>query len=1088
MEIEMKKKLYVFCLFVFVLICTISSGFAAEHSTTARYYLENNKITLLTSFSGYEEGTQLSYMVTDADGNVLYYNQITAGESVERVLYSVPDANIEDAVISVNDGSGFDSKPLGISRGNTVTFNMADGTYAVCTAENGRVKTINNGSIKLAEGETVSIKPESDGESEISAVKVNGADADNAVLSIIGNGSDIEISTEAVKKERNILRASDDVKPGSLFNIYGENFNTDNIEVYIENVAENSDLPGKNSYKADIINVDEESGNFITVRMPKECEGGQYSLWVKNNNSFSRPHTVNAARPQWLQQVKTAKGQTNKIIGRCLMPESFGSDNKVSVKLENASGEYYPDIISSDSYSIEFAVNENIPAGSYSVSVSNGDNIWSELEYTEYGTMLEIIEAVNDPLGLNVWWAGEFNYDNVVTVSGNTDNDIQNAILSAYKSGGGVVYLPEGTYSVSHLDLYDGVILKGDGADKTILDTDGSSWIIIRGGHISEKSDDGLQGIYGLTVRMTDDTAANASVYPDSIIHLQGKIKPGMSKVFIKDCNVDFPIADNDNIESDKLGRRIPFFVSCGSDVVIDGCTSVSKHGGMYVNTKLRTRITNNTCAGVTGSIYGIGECVTFENNIANGAGLPVKSGQHEGIIARGPCYINGNRINNVGIDGMNDGETILAESAGAYTKMAGNIVSAGSNYAVVDGEIRNWDMNDQKWGSWQIIIADGKGLGQILPIESMDEETKTIRLYKGWDIVPDETSKFIVTTAIKSMTITDNYTSNSKKGIWLYNGCSDCVVANNTVEDCQGIYVRGFANKLSEENEDGTVSTYTNFWPSYFNTVRNNNVSGVSRLTNESSIGSIAVIGGGKNPVFGILTYGSEVRENTLDAQNRTNITGGAENALVDGIYLGHHSVQVVNGNTAYKGAIAEDNTVRNAHTGISAGGDVYENLARNTLSLRSDLSKGVVLSGNSFENVDEKYSFNTYDGTKYKTASVKTVLSVQEKIGTNPEPVITIGDEIISEIANDIMKVTFEVKNICSESDISVYAAVYDNNGKLYCVSGQNKNVEKNNTDKFDISLDLSECQSTENYTLKIFVWNGEKMYPLCSEPFSK
>ena len=83
--------------------------------------------------------------------------------------------------------------------------------------------------------------------------------------------------------------------------------------------------------------------------------------------------------------------------------------------------------------------------------------------------------------------------------------------------------------------------------------------------------------------------------------------------------------------------------------------------------------------------------------------------------------------------------------------------------------------------------------------------------------------------------------------------------------------------------------------------------------------------------------------------------------------------------------------------------------------------------------------------------------------------------------------MKVTLEVKNICSESDITVYAAVYDNNGKLYCVSGQNKNVEKNSTDKFEISLDLSECQSTENYTLKIFVWNGEKMYPLCSEPFS-
>lgn len=1072
------------------LIITLSAAlqcstlsFAAECKTTSRYYLENDKITLSTLFSGYEEGSQVSYMISENDGGQLYYNQFTAETDTLTEKYTVSDRNIDSAVMGINDGDEFIAAPIGVSQGNVVSFELAEGTYAVCTAENGRIKTFDGGNFKIADGERVDVKLESDGESDIVEAAVNDVISEKRVFSLLGAGKDIKITTKSVSKERNILKVSDDVKPESLFNIYGEGFNIGETVVHMERAETAGDLPGKDSFNADIVNTDEEKGNFITVKMPENCKGGQYKLWVENNNRYGYGYIVNAARPQWMQQIKTAQGQTNKIIGRCLMPRAFGSDNNVSVKLENSSGTYYPVIVNNDSYSIEFLADENIPIGKYTVSVSNGDGIWSELEYNEYGTMLEITETSYDPLGLDVWWAGEFNYDNVVTVNGNTGKDIQNAIVNAYKSGGGVVYLPEGTYNVTNLSLYDGVILKGAGADKTILDTDGNSWIIIRGGNLTGVSDKGLQGVYGLTIRMRKEVADTANIYPDTIIHFQEKANASMSRVFIKNCNIEFPI-EQQNENAERIGREIPFFVSCSADAVIDGCNTVSRYGGMHITTKQRTRITNNSCTGITGSVYSIGECSSFENNTVTGAGLPIEKGQHEGIIARGPCYIDGNSIDNIGIDGCNDGETILAESAGGYTKMAGNIVNAGSNYAVVDGEIRNWDMTDQKWGSWQILIVDGKGLGQIIPIESMDEQTNTIKLFNGWDIVPDTTSKFIVTTAIKSMTITNNYTGNGKKGIWLYNGCCDSVVANNTTYNCQGIYVRGFADKRKDEADEGTELTYTNFWPSYFNTVVGNRVSGVSRLTGESSIGSVAVVGGGKDPVFGVLTYGTEIRNNILDAENRTNISGGAENAKVDGIYLGHyvHGQQIISEERAYKAAIAEGNTVKNAHTGISAGGDVFENKAQNTLSLRSDTSRGITLYKNSFLNVNENYSFNTYDGKAFGNADIKTVMLVNEEIGTNPMPIIAVEDK--STVLDDTINISLAVKNICADNNISLIAAEYNDLGELCKVSVQNKVIEPENTDKFELSFDLSDSTVTKG-KLKVFVWNKEKMYPL-SEAF--
>lgn len=1088
----MKKRIAIAVIIIAAVALGLMNVINAEDNVkiTPRYYLENDKITISTEFSNYEVGEEIVYAVKDTQGQSVYFDQLTYGGSPVTRLYTVPDEKINGGSIAVNHNSEYTEKEISFSKSSTVTFRLANGTYAVCTAENGRIRTFNSGTFKLCEDEKVTVKIESNSETSIISAKVNNKQSDDLRITLEGNGADILVETESEKKENNILRVSDCVTSDELFNIYGVNLNGDSVKVFIDFAESNKDFPDANSFVADVVGFDKESGTYITARMPKLEKGGQLKMWVQVDGAYYLPYYINTPRPQWLVQEKMAHGQTNKIIGRNLSPQEFNSAENVRIKLENDNGIYYPEIIDGDSYEIEFSVDDSIPVGNYTVAVSNGNNIWRELEYVEYGKTLEVIGAVSDPIGLNVWWAGDINWSNVINVSGKTTSDIQNAIKLAYYTGGGVVKLSEGIYEIDQIALYDGVVLQGAGKDKTILDCNGNSWIYIRGGHLTNVSDEGLMGVCDLSMRLTGEKAKNATVYPDTVV-LMSSNTSAFSKTFVKNCDFSFPLDNpSEDISNDKLGRRIPVRMSGESDGVIENCTTVSRYLGFHVTTKKRVIMKDNHCTGITGHIYGTGELYTFENNTTLGNDdVEIVQGQHEGIVSRAPSYIKGNTVDNVGIEGQNDGETILAETAGAYVKMHGNIVSADANYCVVDGTFRNWDMNDQKWGRWQLVIVEGRGLGQVMPIQSMDEATRTVTFYDGWKIVPDQTSKFIVTTIIKGMTVVDNYTANSKKGIWLYNGCCDSVVAGNTTYNTQGIYVRGFAGEVTGENADGTGSTvYKDFYPSYFNSVENNNVSGVSDCTGDSSIGSIAVIGSGVEPLIGVLCYGSEIKNNSVNPEGKTNVVNGAESADMDGIYLGHHCVIRGREGTAYLAGIAEGNTVKNANTGIGAGGDVHEDLTTNRISMSADLTRGVVLRNNTFENVKEEYSINTYsyDTKKYSFAPIDVVEVVHNGVATNPVPSIIFNGNTELAVKNGLLDITFEVKNINEKPDITVYAAVYDEHNKLIRIYRDSKNIVSGHDDKFSLSMDLSDCENIQGYTLKVFVWDNSTNKPLTNKCF--
>ena len=88
--------------------------------------------------------------------------------------------------------------------------------------------------------------------------------------------------------------------------------------------------------------------------------------------------------------------------------------------------------------------------------------------------------------------------------------DIQSAVNSVYRDGGGVVYIPEGDFSLNgNINIRSNITLAGAGIDKTILRTRGSSTVInARGDNIR---------ITGFSLISTDYNGGDGILIEDSI-------------------------------------------------------------------------------------------------------------------------------------------------------------------------------------------------------------------------------------------------------------------------------------------------------------------------------------------------------------------------------------------------------------------------------------------------------------------------------------------------------------------------------------------------------------------------------------------
>jgi hypothetical protein len=748
-----------------------------------------------------------------------------------------------------------------------------------------------------------------------------------------------------------IFRTSDAISPGESISIYGEGLTAAGSEIAIDaiNVAQ----PTTSSSRLNIISTDPE-GHYITGTLRTNLIPSVFKLWVKNSSGWSNPIYLNAARPQWISIDKISEDLKVKVVGKNLDGLEFGASRDTRVKLVNGTNEYNAIVLSVNPYAVEFTVDSTVPLAAYKVFVSNnGGALWRELEEDQ---TLTVIQKGSDPLNLGVFWAYDFNWSR--EFNANDYSTLQVAVDALKTAGGGVLNIPNGTYNLTSLQLPAGIVLKGQSRSGTILRFSGTSVT----NFITTKTDGstaGRVGITNLTVGISTSTANQ--IHPNNFIVLGGTLNGNNTaeKIFIKNVTLNIPN------EARGSGRARFVALYLGQYGLLDSLSATGWRAYSANRVKKYFEVKDcNFSSGNEGLIantknmYMVAERnrISFTSSLTNSV---IK----RGIEATSHTYMANNYIEKCSGTG-NWNEQILFEPRDGLTKMYGTVTSATSDAVTINPRTQNgvlyghngnnnWSMQSDYPQGWYITITDGKGLGQYRKITSLTQSTSQVTIDKPWNIIPDNTSKFVISVlALNNIAYKNDMRTGSKPLLFYHNGV-DAVFADNYSEDTQGY------NITSYYVLNGGIAS-TRYSIGYFNRMVRNVSKGTARVRGCSGIGYhffLELNEARTEDAFSYTGYGIDIKKNYVRSILPAPETNSRETPPINGIYLGSYVRQGSGSKLTIKGGVIENNIIRDSNRGISLGGTLYpvwtSGGTTTTVSPTTSMSYGIVVKDNKFMNV---------------------------------------------------------------------------------------------------------------------------------------
>jgi hypothetical protein len=835
-----------------------------------------------------------------------------------------------------------------------------------------------------------------------------------------------------------IFRLSEAVKPGELVTVYGEGLTQTGIEVAVD--ATTVSQPTANSTKLEVVSSDPE-GHYVTAILKENLQAGVFNLWVKNATGWSNALQLNTARPQWLSIDLVAEGLKVKVVGKNLDGKEFGAARNTLVKLKNGASEFNATVLDVNPYAVDFTVSASVPKATYDVLVSNnGGSVWKELESDQ---RLTVVEKSDDPLELGVAWAKDFNWTRQYNVKdygakgdgiANETTAIQSAIDAVKSAGGGVVFFPIGTYKSTSIQLPAGVVLQGESRENSVLsfsNNNPTNFITTKGDGITN----GRTGVANLKIGI--EMKNPYQVFPDHFVNFGNANGSGLTwvvftvnrtaeKFFIKDVIFDYPTTEREG-----RGRTIGIYAN--QYVLMNGIEAK----GWNVNT-----------SGMTSKYSEISDC-NFEAYNEGGFTLSAnmytlmernsirfKTPINDKSIDRGyeitsHSYIANNHVeNSSSVDNWN--EQILFEPRDGITKMYGTITAGTSTSVTVNprkdangvlyghvtdsylnlpaiAQQNNWSLEYNKYPQgWYITITDGRGLGQFRKVISLNSTTSLVGIDKPWDVIPNNTSKFVITVPALNNIAYKNTMKTGSKPLLFYQNSYETVFADNYSEDTQGYHITNYY-VLS----GGTSKS--RFASSYFNRMVNNVAIGVARNRSTGGIGyhyDMQLVEATGENAFAYTCYGMDIKNNSVRSVLPAPDPATRETPPINGIYLGSYIRAGQGSKNAIKGATIENNLIRNSNRGISIGGTLYPFWNSDPKPNTTPMSFGIVVKGNRFMNVTNKIVDNT-------TAAQKSVFIDNGDINDQTPPVTasTFNNNTLTLTATDdisgVMSTQYSVDN---------------------------------------------------------------------------
>lgn len=810
-------------------------------------------------------------------------------------------------------------------------------------------------------------------------------------------------------------KISEEISPGEIFNIYGEGIKGDNVEI-------KAFLSGETPIALEILQKDmSEYGYYVTTRLPQNAQAGIYDVWVKNDYGWSEPIKLNSAIALFTDEYEIYKGLDVRVVGRNFDGSMFGLSNEPRVRLVNENGDdYSATILESNRVMLRFTVDETVPAGKYTVQVSNAqDGVWSSVES---GQTLTVLASHTDPLGIGVPWTNIFNWKNYYAkdfgiIPGN-DTDLSSMIDSATitieKNGGGVLNFEEGTYNISFIQLRKGVVLNGAGKDKTIFNRLAieDNRFAMRTSSTAKAS--GIVGVANLTLYAESDSAVPSEFW----INLDGNDK-SCSNIFV--YNTDINIGDDCSNYDDAVS-----IIGLTERLLISGCNMDGIPTSGYV--RRYGKYLNNDFNYIKSAPALFAEYSTIENNkvinpqVVDGnvnTSLPI-----HGFSIKGNTYFAGNEIV-LGLHPNNEGrgEVVMLEPPKTYFA-CGKVINSDSNtikiygheHMMINGELV---LPTPKYGELCIVIAGGKGMGQVRRVVG-NEGNHTLIINEPWDILPDASSTYAIMVAFENTTIYNNKALECESSISFYSNCFNCTAIENELDTTGGISVNSFHD---EDNE--RIS------PVYHIRIEDNKLSNYIEHDKSKGMSSTGQRAGDDVQYIGI-----EIKNNQIS---------NAENYP---LYQGETGtrIRLTGGSVGYDynalGTIVDSNTYTGFDTPI-----LLENVS------------GVVLNNNKF--IDCGTTFITETNSD-------NILYLGEKAGT----LYFVDNQVL-------MDNVYHRTNIINETGREVsgklFIAVYNNQGALKKIVIKDVTIQKNSQLSEDITLSGNDIlEIDEGDTVNTFLWS--------------
>ncbi len=709
---------------------------------------------------------------------------------------------------------------------------------------------------------------------------------------------------EFAEKNKPVLYSvTDAVKPGDAVTITGGNLKPDgNMLIAVAPADENygrefseNNIPAGLFYitEKDLTITDSVNGTGVMFVFPTTAVQGVYDIWLRNTYGWSEKITMNAARPMYIDQEAAYAGLPLRIIGRNFYSSEYGvgddnyaienlrvklvrtgdingyNDEKeerwvlsvknggISSAVQYQKSQSFTDEIIYDTnpYKITVKVPDVWECGTFDVFVStDGENYYGLSEPQSLIVYERKAQTWNtsvfgneydrhigcDPLDLQVWWAQNLNYNNVITVNPNaepqiglTDNidniasvkqltaSINEAARNLERLGGGVIYLPEGDYYLTTgVELRSGVILVGAGVDKTRLFYVGSG-----NGHLIRAYNQMSGYVTGFdnvgAARMSVSVWKNSTNTPNYIFNFGDgdrdlKLSSSRNK-FISDIRVDLPLVRTEN-----EANSAPLMIGGERNLLVQNFVSV---GGKVTYARVRYYLTVRNVydvneSGSDGSPalhgkYSVIENCYFDLNY-EGHGPSIRSDTY---VAYSVCKNAGNRKNRT-----NDGEALLLEPPSGYFA-TGKVLASDSRSVTLDfmGGTKIDGNTMLHYNGYAVYIADGTGTGQLRYIDPVGQTPYTNKYMladgeKDWSILPDSTSKFSILSPAKNVTVYKYKAEDCVATVTVYCVGTDILIKDCTLKDTAGISVVS----VGQEIDGGRFNPVRNI------RIENNDISGV--------------------------------------------------------------------------------------------------------------------------------------------------------------------------------------------------------------------------------------------------------------------